>query len=144
MPTGVRKDPFATFCFQVEIDSLVVAGFSDVSGIQADTETEEYPEGGVNEYVHKFRKLTRYPNLVFKRGITDSDALWSWYKDVVDGKVQRRNGAIILLDREGNPTWRWEFVQAYPVKWTGPDLKADGNTTAIEALELTHNGLKKA
>lgn len=144
MPTGVRNNPFATFLFQVEIDSLVVAGFSDVSGIQAETETEEYREGGVNEHVHKFRKLTKFPNLVFKRGITDSDVLWSWYKDVVDGKVQRRSGAIILLDREGNPTWRWEFVQAYPVKWTGPDLKADGNTTAIEALELTHNGLKKA
>lgn len=144
MPTGVRNDPFATFRFQVEIDSLVVAGFSDVTGIQAETETEEYREGGVNEHVHKFRKLTKFPNLVFKRGITDSDVLWSWYKDVVDGKVQRRNGAIILLDREGNPKWRWEFVQAYPVKWTGPDLKADGIANAIEALELTHNGLKKA
>lgn len=144
MPTGIRKDPFAAFRFQVEIDSLMVAGFSEVSGIQAETDTEEYREGGVNEHVHKFRKVTRFPNLVFKRGITDSDALWSWYRDVVDGKVQRRSGAIILLDLEGNPTWRWEFVQAYPVKWTGPDLKADGNTTAVEALELTHNGLKKA
>jgi phage tail-like protein len=144
MPTGTRKDPIANFRFLVELDSLVVAGFSEVTGIQAETETEEYREGGVNDHVHRFRKITKYPNLVLKRGITDSALLWNWYKDVVDGRVQRRNGAILLFDRTGTLAWRWEFVQAYPVKWTGPDLRGDGNATAIEALELVHNGLKKA
>lgn len=144
MPTGARKDPLANFRFLVEIDSLVVAGFSEVTGIQVETETEEYREGGVNDYVHRFRKLTKYPNLVFRRGLTDSSALWDWYRDVVDGRVQRKNGAILLFDRLGAQAWRWEFVQAYPVKWTGPELRGEGNATAIEALEIAHNGLKKA
>jgi phage tail-like protein len=143
MPTGVRSDPFANFRFLVEIDSLVVAGFSEVTGIQVETETEEYREGGVNDHVHKFRKITKYPNLMFKRGLTDSAVLWNWYRDVVDGRVQRRNGAILLFDRSGVPVWRWEFVQAYPVKWTGPDLRGDGSATAIEALELVHKGLNR-
>ena len=144
MPTGSRSDPYANFRFLVEIDSLVVAGFAEVTGIQAETETEEYREGGVNDHVHKFPRLTRYPNLVFKRGLTESAELWNWYGNVVDGRVQRKNGAILLVDRTGEPAWRWEFVQAYPVKWTGPDLRGDGNATAIETLELVHNGLRKA
>jgi phage tail-like protein len=45
---------------------------------------------------------------------------------------------IIGLDR-----WRWNFAQAYPVKWVGPELKADSSTVAFETIELAHHGIKK-
>ena len=32
-------------------------------------------------------------------------------------------------------------ANSFPVKWNGPDLKADGNTVAIESVELVHQGL---
>lgn len=137
-----RKDPYGAFRFLVELEGLVVGGFAEVSGLQAETEVEEYREGGVNEHPHKLRKITRYPNLVLRRGITDCRVLWEWYRDVIAGTVSRRNGAVILMDREGNPAWRMEFSGAFPVKWEGPELKADGNATAIEKVELVHNGLK--
>ena len=35
MPTGDRHDPFLSFNFSVEIDGVIVCGFSDVSGLQA-------------------------------------------------------------------------------------------------------------
>jgi len=133
-----------SFRFLVEIDGLIVAGFSEVAGLQAETEVETIEEGGVNDHVHKLPKKTKYPNLMLKRGITDSSALWDWHKDVVDGKIERKSGYIILLDSEANEQWRWNFIEAYPVKWSGPDLKADGSTIAIESIELVHNGIKKA
>lgn len=142
MAFASRSDPYAACRFLVELDGLVAGGFAEINGLQAETEVEEYREGGVNDHPHKLRKITRYPNLVLKRGITDSRALWEWYRETIAGKVRRRNGAVILLDREGNPAWRLEFVAAYPVKWEGPELKADGNATAIEKLELAHNGLQ--
>lgn len=144
MVLGRRIDPYLAFNFKVEIRGLVVAGFSEVSGVQAETETEDYREGGLNNYVHKLAKLTKYSNLVLKRGLTDSDVLWQWHQKVVAGSIQRQNGSVILLDATSAEKWRWNFSQAYPVKWMGPDFKADGNSIAIETLELVHNGIWKA
>ena len=143
MPVAEREDPYLSFRFLVEIQGLIVGGFSEVSGLQANTEVEEIKEGGVNDYVHKLPKITEYPNITLKRGITDLDALWNWHQDVVNGKVERKTVFIILLDSERNEKWRWSFEHAYPVKWTGPDLKADGSTVGVETLELAHNGIKK-
>ncbi|MCK5056186.1 MAG: phage tail protein [Candidatus Aminicenantes bacterium] len=143
MALDERKDPFLSFKFHVEIDDLIVAGFSEVSGLQAEIETEEYKEGGVNDYVHKIPKAAKYANLVLKRGITDSDVLWQWHRDAVTGNIKRKTGRIILYDFQGNEKWRWTFEDAFPVKWSGPDFKADGSTSAVESIELAHHGIKK-
>ena len=143
MAVGDRKDPYSSFRFLVEIDSLVVAGFSEVSGLQAETHIEDYREGGVNDHVHKLPKETTYSNIILKRGITDSEVFWKWHQDVVNGKIERRNGYIVLLDSEKNETWRWNFLDAYPAKWSGPDLRADSDAVAFESIELVHNGIKK-
>jgi phage tail-like protein len=143
MVVGVRRDPYRAFNFLVEIQGIIVGGFSEVSGLQAETEIEDYREGGVNNFVHKLPKVTKYPNLVLKRGLTDSTELWEWHQNVVAGQVQRQNGSVILLDNTRSEKWRWNFAAAYPVKWVGPELKADGNTVAVEMLELAHHGLYK-
>lgn len=144
MPTAERRtDPYTSFRFLVEINGLIVGGFSEVSGLQAEIETEEVREGGVNDHIHKLPKITKYPNLILKRGIADSDVLWNWHRDVVNGKIERRTIHITVMDSEGNAKWYWHFIEAYPVKWTGPDLKADGSTVAVETLELVHNGIRK-
>jgi len=143
MATGKKPDPYRGFRFRIEIDGITVAQFSEISGLQAETETEPYEEGGVNDYVHQLPKRTKYPHLTLKRGITDLDELWRWHQDVVRGTVKRKNGSIVLLDEAGTEKWRWNFVQAYPVKWAGPDLRADNNAVAFEMVELVHNGIKK-
>lgn len=138
-----EKTPYIAFRFLVEIQGLIVGGFSEVSGLQVETEVETVEEGGVNDYVHKLPKKTTYPNLVLKRGLADSTALWGWHQNVVNGIIKRTSGAVILLDLEGNEKWRWHFKNAYPVKWVGPELKADSSTVAVETLELVHEGLQK-
>ena len=143
MATGKKPYPYPSFRFRIEIDGITVAQFSEVSGIQAETETEPYEEGGVNDFVHQLPKRTKYPHITLKRGITDVNELWSWHQDVVSGKFKRKNGSIILLSEAGDDKWRWNFSQAFPVKWTGPDLKADSNVVAFETIELVHNGITK-
>lgn len=141
---GLRNDPYAAFNFFVEIEGLLVGGFSEVSGLQVETETQDYREGGRNGYVHKLPGPVRYSqNLVLKRGLTDVDTLWAWQKDVAKGKIERRNGTIYLLNRQGIPTMWWDFLEAYPVKWSGPQFRADANAVAFETVELVHRGLKK-
>lgn len=144
MALNERADPYVGYQFLVEIRGLIVAGFTEVSGLQAETEFEEIKEGGVNDHVHKLPKITKYPNITLKRGITDSDVLWKWHREVVGGQFKRKDCFVVLLDNQRNEKWRWYFTDAYPVKWTGPDLKADSSAIAIETLELAHNGIKKA
>ncbi|HMK50156.1 MAG TPA: phage tail protein [Thermodesulfovibrionales bacterium] len=143
MPTANTSYPYATFRFRVEIDGITVARFSEVSGLMVETETEQYEEGGVNDFVHYLPKRTKYQHIILKRGLTDVDELWQWYQDVVAGRFQRKNGAIVLMDSSGEDALRWNFSNAYPVKWTGPDLRADSNTVAFETIEIVHHGIQK-
>lgn len=139
---GNRQDPYMAFSFLVEIGGLVVGGFSEVSGLQIETAVETYREGGVNEYEHKFAGPTRYPtNLILKRGLTDSEALWQWYLDVGQGKIVRKSGTIFLLDAQQQIARSWNFTDAYPIKWVGPELRASSGAVAIETLELVHRGI---
>ena len=141
MASGSRQDPFMGFNFSVEVDSLFVASFSEISGIEADMEVQEYREGGVNEYMHRRAGPIKYPSLVLKRGITDAAGLWSWYADVLQGTVQRKTVSIVLLDSARQERRRWSFQRAYPVKWTGPSLRAISGEVAVESVELAHEGL---
>lgn len=140
-----REHPFiaGAYRFHVEIQGLLVAGFSEVSGLTVETEIEEVIEGGLNAYVHRLPSRTRYEPIVLKRGMTASTDLWDWYAGVVAGKVTRKNGSIILYDNRFQEFRRWNFYDAYPVKWIGPSLDASGSQVAVESVELVHNGFKQ-
>ncbi len=142
MATGKKPNPYMSFRFRLEIGGVIVAQVSEVTGLQLETETESYEEGGVNDFVHQLPKRTKYQPITLKRGITDLEEMWRWHQDVVNGKIERKSGSIILVDDTGDK-WRWNFSGAYPVKWTGPELKADANTIAFETIELVHQGIKK-
>ena len=147
MTVGQRIDPYLGHRFRVEMDGTEVGGFSEVTGLQAEIETEDYAEGGVNDHVHKLPKGVKYPNLILKRGITDADNLWKWYKSTGPGrvpqKIQRKDIRIYLLDSEGKEKMSWRCLQAYPVKWSGSDLKGDANAVSLESLELAHCGMDR-
>lgn len=138
-----RLDPYLGFNFLVEIEGLVVGGFSEVSGLESEIEVTEYREGGLNRYQHSLPGPASYPHLVLTRGLTDIDTLWNWYDHVTRGIIRRKNGTIMLLDRRHIPVMWWEFRNAYPVKWSGPQLKADSSEVAVEQVELVHEGLRK-
>lgn len=144
MATGKRVDPYRNFSFLVEIDGITQAGFSDCSGFGASTDPVEYREGGETKTVRKLPGLTKYTNITLKWGLTDSKELYNWYRDVVNGKIDRKSGSIILLDLEGNEKVRWNFFDAWPTKWDGPDFTAKGNDVAIETLELAHERVERA
>lgn len=141
---GVRNDPYAACNFLVEIEGLIAGGFTEVSGLQVETAVQDYQEGGQNEYIHKLPGPARYPsNLTLKRGLTDIETFWSWHQDVIAGTIERKNGTIYLLDRQGLPAMWWDFKEAYPVKWSGPDLRAENSAVAVETVELVHRGISK-
>jgi phage tail-like protein len=141
---GLRVDPYQASNFVVEIEGLLAGGFSDCTGLEVQLETQEYREGGQNDFVHRFVGATRHPMLVLKHGISPIDGLWGWHQDVAAGHIERRNGTIYLLNQAQVPVLWWKFLEALPVKWTGPQLKADAATVAFESVELAHRGLVRA
>jgi phage tail-like protein len=136
----VRVDPFLAHTFAVEFDGLVVGGFAEVSGLVLETEVFEYREGGVNDHMHRLPGPARYPgNILLRRGLTDIPTLWAWQRELALGTILRRDGSIVLLSG-GLEAVRWSFKRGYPVRWTGPDLRASGGTVALETLEIAHDG----
>ncbi len=141
---NTRVDPYRGFNFIVEIDGITQAGFQECSGLDASTGPVDYREGTDPNHVRKLSGLNTYSPISLKRGITDSDELWNWRKTVIDGKTERKNGSIVLLDEAGTEKLRWNFVDAWPSKWNGPTFNSTGSDVAVETLELTHEEVKKA
>lgn len=142
MATGDRKDPFRSFNFAVELDGIARAGFRECSGLDTSNDPIEYREGTEGLTARKLPGLVKYSNITLKWGMTDDAELWDWRKKAMTGKVERKNGSIVLLDETGAEKMRWNFREAWPTKWTGPSFNATGNEVAIETLEIAHEGLE--
>lgn len=144
MANGDRVDPYANFTFLVEIDGITRAGFTDASGFDTSIDVHEYREGGDNTTMRKLPGPTKYGNITLKRGVTDDDELYKWMLEGVRGNVQRRSGSIIVNDATGAEKVRWNFREAWPMKWSAPEFTAKGNDVAIETFELAHEGIERA
>jgi phage tail-like protein len=140
--------------------SVLFGSFSEVTGLSADMELEEYREGGWNRGPHRFMKWGKYPNIVLKRGVTFNTDIWDWYYQVLYGSNApiRKNGVIVLNDRGGlvpggtgspiplplldrTPVSVWFFSNGLPEKLQGPGLNAKSNELSIETLEIAHEWL---
>jgi len=141
---ATRPDPFRGFNFLVEIDGITQAGFQECSGLDSQTASIDYREGGDANHVRKLPGLNSFTPISLKRGITDSDELWKWRLTAVEGKAERRNGSVVLLDEKGAEKLRWNFSSAWASKWTGPAFNSTGNAIAVETLEITHEELTRA
>lgn len=142
----MRVDPYAQYNFLVEIDGLseAVAGFTEVTGLVAESDAIEYREGSETATVRKLPGLRKYNNISLKRGITANRELWDWRKTTLDGVTERKSGAIILMDEARNPALRWEFSEAWVMKYEGPTMNSTANETAIETVELAVEDLRLA
>lgn len=143
---ATRKEPLVSFNFLVELDGITRAAFHEASGLDSTINVIEHREGGQNITTQKYPGQVSYSAISLKWGMSDDTDLYQWHRQWVDGDpaATRRNGSIVLLDRQGQEKARWNFFQAWPSKWTGPSFSAEGNDIAIETLELAHEGLVRA
>ncbi len=76
-----------------------------------------------------------------KKGVFAKDnAIFDWFAEIKMNTITRKELTIALLDETGKPTMVWRVQNAFPVKVTGTDLKAEGNEVAIETIEIAHEG----
>ena len=134
--------PLPKFHFQVDWGGTKL-GFSEVSGLNVETQVIEYRDGIMPEYSKvKMPGMQKYGSLTLKRGMFQSDnEFYDWWNTVKQTKIERRDITISLLNEEHEPVMTWKVKNAWPTKVQSTDLKADGNDVAIETLELAHEGL---
>jgi phage tail-like protein len=145
--TGFYTESTTTATFLVEIDGQSVGRFIEMSGLEVNIEVEEHHEGGENFFTHKLPGRITWPNLVLKRGITQSNNLIAWMDKVAAGgfeaegnKLERSTMAVTLMSASGKRLRSWNFEGAFPVKWTGPSFAMASDDQAMEELEIAHHG----
>ena len=138
--------PLPKFHFQVDWYGTRL-GFTEVTGLDFETEVIEYREGSSPVY-HKTKQpgLTKYSNITLKRGVFLGDfeffKLWRNTAMFQEGNAKfRRDITIKLLDEEHNPIISWVARKAWPCKVQYADLNAKANEVLIETMELVHEGL---
>lgn len=133
--------------FTLVIDNVPIGYFLEVSGLEMHVGVEEFSEGGQNGFVHKFPGRITWPNLVFRRGITQSDALFKWVSQSSGAgyasnknQLNRTTGAVSIVDWDGKPLRTWSLIDPFPVRWSGPKLSAKESTVLEEEVEVAHHG----
>jgi phage tail-like protein len=134
--------PLPVFHFQVEWGGTNI-GFSEVSGLNIETQLIEYRDGASPEYsAVKMPGIPKYGNITLKRGIVpDDNEFFAWLNTTSLNKVERRDLTISLLNEAHEPVMSWKAKNAFPVKIEGAGLKATGNEVAIESIEVAHEGM---
>lgn len=134
--------PLVKFQFQVKIDDKELL-FSEVTGLSSETQVIEYRAGHNTLYsVVKMPGIKKFTNVVFKKGNFKNDNdLWDYYSLIQMNTFKRSVVLISLLDEDGNPIMTWTLNEAFPIKMTISDMKADANESAIETLEMAYESM---
>lgn len=134
--------PVATFHYEVDWGGTKI-GFTEVSGLDFETEVIEYRDGASPVYSKvKMPGQQKYSNITMKRGTFASDnEFYDWWNTVKLNTIERRDITIKLLNEDHEPVVIWKALNAWPSKVQSTTLKADSSEAAIESIEVVHEGL---
>jgi len=118
-------------------------GFMEVSGLDIEIEAVSFREGSnPDDSFRKVPGLRKFSDIILKRGIVKGDnEFFTWINTKQIGTIERRDVRISLLNENHEPIVVWKLQNAFPVKYSGPVLEANGSDLAIETLVLTHEGI---
>jgi phage tail-like protein len=78
---------------------------------------------------------------VLKRGMTTKSDLQRWFQKS-HTQAERTTISLTMLDQAGETIRTWSFVNAFPIKWVGPNFNAGQGALAVEQIEIAHEGLQ--
>lgn len=113
--------------------------FQSVGGLSVELQTETIKEGGENRFEHMLPIRSKYPNLVFKRGLLKDSKVVDWcLKAFNELAIEPSDIVVKLLNEEHEPLMSWNIVNAWPLKWSVSDMSAEDNKLMIETLEMRY------
>lgn len=141
MSDETTEDLYGNFHFLLEVETVrhgereIIAGFATIAGGGVKIEKRDTTHGDTRFRTHEPGQV-EFENLKLTRGMTRNQDLLKWVTRVVDGEKDLRSGSVIMLDNRGEEVRRFNFYDAYPCQWSGPDLNAEGSAVAVESFEL--------
>jgi phage tail-like protein len=137
-------DPLINFQFRLELNGMT-GYFTEVTGILSESPvaTHKVVNEAAKEAVIHVQGRVDGDQMTFKRGLTTNVEFWAWRDLVVQGQTQeaRVDGSVVMFNRGYEEVRRWNFINAWPSKISGPTIAADSNDLAIEELTIVHEGL---
>lgn len=134
-----------SFYFSVSITGMggSDAAFQEVSGLSKELGIEEVVCGGENRFKYRLPAQTSFQNLVLRRGVVNAESsLINWVKDTLDNglssPIKTRDIKVWLLDENGHISMDWNFIAAWPVKWSASNLRSQESEIFIETLEFAY------
>jgi len=141
-------DPQVVHHFALEVQGIEEATFQEASGFENSSEVVEHRETDSRgrQSVNKQPGNVTWGDSTLKRGITGSMALWDWRQQVVNGDVRdaRKGGSVVLYNSKDVAIARFDFVNGWPSKWSGPSVNTTDNSVAVEEITIVHEGLVRA
>jgi phage tail-like protein len=142
--TGVWVDPYSSYNFKIEIQGVTEGHFTECSGLGVKVPAMSYREGGNSQVVHRLPGPVEYADIRLRYGLTSSRQLWEWFLTAVEGKLERRNISVVLMDSDGmTEVTRWNLINAWVAEWRGAPLDAMGREVAIETMTLVFETLER-
>ena len=142
---GTFIDPYRSYNFQVQIRGVVEGHFTQCSSMSIKVDAISYREGGIQQIVHRLPGQVEYGDITLRYGLTNSSDLFDWMMSAVNGKVDRRTVAIVLLDADGvSEKLRWSLSNAWPSAWRAAPLDALNREVAIEELTLVYESIARS
>ncbi len=146
MPRETSNLP-VSFHFKVEFginSSEADNRFQEVTGLGAEVTVEELKEGGLNEFTHKLPTGVKYDNLILKRGYIHDSEISKWCRTAIEEfSFETKDVTVTLLNEKHESLASWQFIRAWPVKWSISDFKAQDNAIVVESLELAYGMFRK-
>jgi phage tail-like protein len=143
-----REDPLTGFSFGLEIAGKLSGFFTNCSGIGSETEVIDHKvvDTKGQTLIQKVPGRLKWNDVSLKRGVTSAKDIWDWRQLVVDGKVAdaRSNCSIIAYDETFKELARWNFVNAWPSKVTGPEMDSGSTNYMVEEVTIVHEGMERA
>jgi phage tail-like protein len=141
---GAWVDPFRAYNFKLVIQGVTVGHFVKCSGLGVRIDAIRYREGGGN-VVHQIPGQVIIDPVTLEYGLTSSTELWTWFMTGVQGKIERRNVSILMLDPDDiTEVLRWDLINAWPSEWRGAPLDAMAREVAVESLSLVCESIQRA
>ena len=132
----VIPSPVSSSRFTVNF-GVDTVNFQEVILPDSEIEVVEYRDGSdVLSSVRKYPGLTKYSNLILKRGMTKSKELYEWFKQTKQGRLERRDITVSILNEENEPFAVWKMKNCWPTKYSGSALKAKDSGIMIETVEI--------
>ncbi|MDH6118864.1 phage tail-like protein [Kitasatospora sp. GAS204A] len=134
-------DPGTSVHFRLQFTGVDLGVFTTCSGLGAQVEVEQRPEGGNNGFVWQLPTRVSYPNVTMTRGLTADSAKIAAYLASLQQKVTRGTAQITALTANlQSPIATWSLREVILVRWSGPSFDPGRSEAAVETIEIAHHG----